>query len=227
MGCVTGYMCYARHMFALSQSGWTSGSLAAAALTVMIAGLNALGAAMILPQVRHVYRTRSAAGLSAIWVGMAIAVNTGWTAYGVANRQWGIVPVSAISVAAYIAIGAGLARFGGPVRSTLAGVAGGLSLALVPAFVYVARGWGATGLTLGVLYAVQLAPAVTRVHRSHDISGVSTATWILACVESLLWGIYGLAQRDVGLGAMAASGTIMSALVLVRVLAPRPEPSMA
>jgi uncharacterized protein with PQ loop repeat len=43
---------------------------------------------------------------------------------------------------------------------------------------------------------VMFLPQAWAVYRAPDVSGVSIATWCVAFLASLLWGMYGLMHRD-------------------------------
>lgn len=194
-------------------------------LSVVVIAANVLGGAMALPQAAKLIRSRQVHGVSPVWAGISAAVNAWWVAYGFGVGDVGIVPVSAVSVIAYVAIAVWLARYGtGPaLRTTAVVVLGGAAVATIPLTVLLVEGWGAAGVVLGALYGVQLSPAVVAVYRAVDVSGVSTATWLLAFLEAALWGVYGFARVDPGLLALAATGVSMSALVLLRLFARRPR----
>lgn len=191
----------------------------------VVAAANLLGAAMALPQARKLSRDRRVHGVSVTWAAASITVNAWWIAYGLGAGDLGIVPVSVVSVTAYLVITVCVTRFSPiPARSALApALAAGLAMTAIPLTTLLVAGWVVTGIALGALYGVQLAPAVVAVYRVVDVRGVSLATWLIAFAEAGLWGVYGLAGRDVGLMALAATGLLMSSLVLPRLLARRPR----
>ncbi|MAT05566.1 MAG: hypothetical protein CL424_11045 [Acidimicrobiaceae bacterium] len=194
-------------------------------LTVVVIAANVLGGAMAIPQARKLLRSRRVEGVSPTWAAVSAAVNAAWIPYGFATGDVGIVPVSVVSVLAYLSIAAGICRYGHlPVGAAVARMlTSAAAVLVVPAVVLVVEGWVAAGVTLGVFYGVQLTPAVVTVYRTVDVSGVSLATWVIAFVEAALWGIYGLGRGDAGLLSLAASGMFMATLVLVRLAARRPR----
>lgn len=194
-------------------------------LTFAVIAANVLGAAMALPQAAKLLRSRHVGGVSAGWAGMSASVNAWWGVYGIAVGDPAIVPVSVASVMAYSVIAVALVRFrAGSRRAALAPITAGFAaLGVVPLAAYAIGGWTSAGIALGALYGVQLTPAVVAVHRTPDVSGVSAATWVIALAEALLWGGYGLARVDAGLLALATTGTVMSAIVLVRLFVRRPR----
>lgn len=194
-------------------------------LTVVVIVANVVGATMAIPQARKVLRSRRVDGVSAVWAAISAAVNAAWIPYGLATGDVGIIPVSVVSVMAYLTIAVGICRFGdravGRVVVRMVASAGGILV--VPAAVLVVQGWAAAGVALGLLYGVQLSPAVVAVYRTADVSGVSTATWVIAFTEAALWGVYGFGRADAGLLSLAASGMFMASLVLARLVVRRPR----
>lgn len=186
-------------------------------MTSCVVAANVLGASMTMPQVRQIYATRLVSGVSAMWVGAGVAGNAWWLAYGIGTSDPGILPVSLLSVIAYSAIAIGLGRFG-DTAPTVRGLSVGLLTAAVPLPFALLWGWAGAGLVLGLLYGVQLAPAVIEVYRRVDLSGVSAATWAMASVEAALWGIYAWPQRNVGVLALGFVGVTLSMLVLLRLV---------
>jgi uncharacterized protein with PQ loop repeat len=194
-------------------------------LTVIVIAANVLGGAMALPQAVKLVRSRRVNGVSALWAGISATVNGWWAAYGLGIGDASIVPVSVVSVTAYLAIALAIARFGpAPGLRVVGAVTGSaIAISLLPLLALAAGDWATTGIVLGALYGVQLSPAVVAVYRAPDVSGVSTATWALAFAEAALWGVYGFARLDVGLVTLAATGLVMSTLVLVRLVLRRPR----
>ena len=192
-------------------------------LTLIVVLASVLGAVMAVPQALRLVRYRRVEGVSTAWAAMSTTLNAWWVVYGVGSGSWGIVPVSAVSVGAYLVILASLVRFsnvpnGTTIRKFLVAAIG---VGLIPVPVLLLGGWAATGVVLGALYGIQLAPAVVAVYRTEDVSGVSAATWSIAWAEALLWGFYGLAHADAGLMTLAATGLTFSTAVLARLLVGR------
>ena len=194
-------------------------------LTAVVVTANVLGGAMALPQAAKLIRSRCVDGVSPAWAGISATVNASWAVYGLGVGDLSIVPVSIVSVMAYLAIAVALVRYGdASAYRTIGLMTGcGAAVALVPMFALAVGGWAAAGVVLGALYGVQLSPAVVAVYRAPDVSGVSTATWAIAFAEAALWGVYGFVRLDAGLLTLAATGLVMSALVLARLLLRRPR----
>ena len=87
---------------------------------------------------------------------------------------------------------------------------------MVCVVVVASTGWMVLGVVLGVSYGVKLGPAVVKVWRSSDLSGVSPATWGLSGAESVVWGVFGWAVADGPILVYAMSGVLASVLILVR-----------
>ena len=194
-------------------------------LTLVVIAANVLGAAMAVPQARKLLRTRRADGVSVTWAAVSATVNAWWGVYGVAIDDVSIVPVSVVSVGSYVVITVGVLRFATASPRTvlppaLAAVA---AVSTVPVSALALDSWVSVGITLGALYGVQLLPAVLTVYRTVDVSGVAVATWAIAFAEAALWGVYGFVRTDVGLLTLAATGVVMSTLVMVRLFLRRPR----
>jgi uncharacterized protein with PQ loop repeat len=194
------------------------GLLNLSVMTLVAAGANVLGASMAIPQATRLIRHRRVEGVSAVWAAMSITVNVWWVAYAVGAGEWAIMPVAVISVAAYSAVAMALARYS-PARPR-AGVTSPLlaaaAIGSLPLLALTVGGWPVAGVVLGMIYGIQMLPAVIIVYRSHDLTGVSAATWTMAWSEALLWGIYGVAGRDPGLLSFGAAGLVVSTAILVR-----------
>lgn len=185
--------------------------------TLVIIAANVIGAAMAFPQAWRVLRHRQIAGVSPTWAAVSVTTNAWWVVYALAIGNPAIIPVAGISVIGYAAIVVGLARQGALGDGFGLALGSSVAVALVPLAALQLGGWPIAGLSLGLLYAVQLSPAVITAIRASDLLGVATGTWIVAAVESVLWGVYGAARGDLGLISLAVVGIIMSTIVLTRV----------
>ena len=210
---------------ALSPIAMLSTELSPVVLTILLVIANVLGAVMILPQVLRIRRRRSADGLSATWVGIGVGLNTWWVLYGVAEQLWGLLPVSTIAGGFYLVLVGQLAGLEG--RRAIWAAARGTAIALtVPFVALLAGGWTATGLTIGIAYAVQFAPATIAALRSTTIDGVAPLTWTMALVEALIWLTYGLATADVALQVGGSGGALMAAILMGRVAVGNHDPQL-
>lgn len=166
----------------------------------------------LLPQPLKLRRTGDAAGVSATAVTNATVSDAGWFFHGVTH---GLPPVWFASL---VAVPLDLwtlwhlrSRVG--VRALASGALWGVVLAVAA----IGGGRVAFGVALGASVVVNHAPQVWSALRSHSLSGISPATWWFGLTDALLWGGYGLAERDAALIAYglvlgAASVTVLSAL---------------
>jgi uncharacterized protein with PQ loop repeat len=187
-------------------------------LNLLAVSATVLGSGMALPQARRIARTRRIEGISATWIGVSVAINGWWIAYAVAAQIWVLLPVSIISVALYLTIGVFFVATVG--RSAVPGlVIGSVGLGMVPLPFLVGGGWALAGLAVGLCYGLQLLPAVIAACRTRALAGISSATWIIAWVEAVLWLGYGIGVVDAALIAGGAIGTAMATVILVRLAA--------
>ncbi len=67
--------------------------------------------------------------------------------------------------------------------------------------------------------ACNLLPAVVASLRTSALSGVSSATWIIALVEAALWLVYGVGVGDLALTLAGVVGAMMASVILARLAA--------
>ncbi len=184
-------------------------------LNALVISATVLGSGMALPQARQLARTRRTDGVSPTWVGVSMALNGWWLAYGFAAPVWALVPVSMISIGLYASMAVLFIRVGGPTgrRGLLIGAVG---LGMLPLPFLVIGGWELAGLAVGLCYGLQLLPAVVAVLRTRALAGVSAATWLIAWTESMLWLVYGLGVADPALIVAGTVGVVMSTVIVVR-----------
>ncbi len=184
-------------------------------LNALVISATVIGSGMALPQARQLSRTRRTDGVSPTWVGVSMAINGWWLAYGLAAPVWALVPVSTISIALYASMAVLFVQTGGGVarRGLLVGA---LGLGMIPLPFLLVGGWRVAGVVVGFCYGLQLLPAVLAVLRSRALSGVSAATWWIAWVESMIWLVYAAAVVDLALIVAGAIGVVMSTVILTR-----------
>lgn len=172
----------------------------------------------LVPQTVKLIRTRDTEGVSATWPAMGFVVNLGWFVYMIAQQLWAATLAPFVTFLSYLVVLWALRRAG---RSLRIGAwrAGGWGALL--ALVGVIGGWGPLGVALGLSIGVQLSPSVWSAYRSSDPSGVSPATWWIGLAEALLWGYYGLFNRDTGIITFGVVASIASVLMLLRYTATR------
>ena len=125
----------------------------------MVVVANVTGAGMIVPQVWRLYRVRGVDGVSAVWIGIGIALNLFWLGYALDRDLWALIPVSSLSLGLYAAMAVLYSHIVG-VRALARlsdGFVGGAAAPLVAVLV---DGWLLAGIVLGLAYTVQFSPAV-------------------------------------------------------------------
>ena len=174
-----------------------------------------LGSWMAFPQARRLARTRRIEGVSAVWIGVSLAINGWWLTYGLAAGVWALVPVSAISLVIYASMAA--IYIGTVGRSALTPMALGVfGLGMIPLPFLIVGGWSLAAIAVGLSYGIQLLPAVVSACRTRDLVGVSASTWLIAWVEAGLWLVYGLGVGDMALTLAGVVGVAMASIILAR-----------
>lgn len=186
-------------------------------LTLLVAVATILGVGMTVPQVVQIQRTRDFDGVSGVWVGVGLAMNAWWVLYGLHADLWSLIPVSAGAILLYAAMAVQAVVFVGP--SALRQLGAGLfGLGAVPLLVLIGFGWEATGYTIGLFYSVQFSPAVIAAYRTKTPTGISPMTWFMALIEAMVWAVYAADRGDGALFVGGTGGTVMSVLILARLL---------
>jgi uncharacterized protein with PQ loop repeat len=184
-------------------------------LNLLVVVATVLGSWMAFPQARRIARTRRVDGVSATWIGVSLAINAWWLTYGLVAGVWALLPVSIISLVLYGVMAWFFVLSVG--RAAVPGLALGVfGLGMVPLPFLVIGGWELAGVAVGLSYGVQLLPAVVASLRTSVLSGVSSTTWIIAAVESMLWLVYGVGVGDVALTLAGLVGVVMASVILVR-----------
>ena len=174
-----------------------------------------LGSWMAFPQARRLARTRHVEGVSAVWIGVSLAINGWWLTYGLVAGVWALVPVSAVSLVLYSSMA--ILYVGTVGRSALAGMSlGFFGLGMIPLPFLIIGGWPLAAIAVGLSYGIQLLPAVVSACRTRDLIGVSASTWLIAWVEAGLWLVYGFGVGDIALTLAGIVGLAMAAIILAR-----------
>lgn len=186
-------------------------------LNLLVVTATVLGSAMAYPQTRRIARTRQVDGVSATWIGVSIGINAWWLAYGVAADVFALVPVSAVALSLYGVMAYGFFRSVG--RHSVGQFALGLfGLGMIPLPFLLIGGWAFAGVAVGLCYGVQLLPAVVAACRTSFLAGVAPATWLIAWLEAAIWLVYGVGVGDTALVLAGGTGTLMAAIILVRLV---------
>lgn len=167
----------------------------------------------LIPQVKKLWRTKNADGVSATWATFGTVSNAAWTAYLISQALWLAVPSTAAMGIFYSITVVLIGRTG---RSTRTALALGTSWALVLAGAGVVGGWSGLGLVLGVSFGIQATPSVWTAFRTWAPLGISPGTWKLILIEGLLWLVYGIGHQDLPIVAFGILSSIASSLMLGR-----------
>lgn len=195
-------------------------------LPVLLVVANVTGVGMVVPQVVHLWRSRTLDGVSAVWVGVGVAMNLWWIVYGLAVDLWGVLPVSMGAALLYGAMACLLLSIAG--RSVVRPMAAGLvTPALVPLIGLATAGWQGAAMLIGLMYGGQFAPAAWTAVRSSSVAGVSSATWQMAWVEAVIWLFYGATTGDAALLVGGGGGVTMASVILIRLAFARSPRSKA
>ncbi len=187
-------------------------------LNLIVVAASVLGSGMALPQALKLARTQNVEGVSAVWIGVSVAINVWWTIYAIHESVWALLPVSTVSLALYLGMGVIYLRSVG--ASALPGFAvGSLILGMAPLPALLVGGWEAAGLAIGLSYGIQLAPAVFAAFRTRELDGVSPGTWVMSLLEAVLWLVYGAMISDIALLAGGTAGVVMATAILSRLAA--------
>lgn len=177
-----------------------------------------LAVASLLPQIRKLWSTRDASGVSSTWPALGLATNAGWTLYLSHQRLWLSVPSAVLMVFFYGLILLLLARAHRPLKAsaTRGVVWGGVLWGI-----WAGGGWLVLGVVLGSSAAIQVVPAIWTAFRTYAPSGISPGTWWIILVEAGLWGVYGVAYADLAIEVFAVTASATSVLMLARFYATR------
>ncbi len=165
-----------------------------------------------VPQVVRVLRTRSVAGVSGTTTWLGCVVNVAWCTYGIAR---GLVPVAVLSsayVVGYVTVAVLLVR-----RGNRRGIGPGALAAVALVGLVLVGGWGALGTVLALAVIPQFLPQVIEAWTADDLTGLAPGTYLIAVVDGVVWGGFGLVAGD---RPLMLYGVVMCS-VAVAVLVPR------
>jgi uncharacterized protein with PQ loop repeat len=155
------------------------------------------------------WRTGTAAGVSAVAAANAVTSATAWLAYGLAEDLPIVWIVSLIALVPGVWTLALLRReFDRPAV---------LGSALIAAAFIVSGVAGLLGLVLGLGVLVTAGPQVWRAVRDTDLTGIAPATWWIAVADAASWGLYGVVISDRAIQGYGIVLTASAAIVLARV----------
>lgn len=180
--------------------------------TVLALAGTCLAAVFLVPQIRRVFVTRDASGVSPAWAAFGVVTNSAWILYLVGQRLWAPAFAPALAFVTYGSLLAVMGRIGFGDRWAV------LATAYAGSLTAVALLAGVEGFAVALILtpAVQIIPEVGAKFRHASLRGVSPGTWWLGLAEAICWGWFGLIVGDgalVGYGAVTSFG---SAVILVR-----------
>lgn len=163
----------------------------------------------LLPQPVRLARRGATDGLSPLAAINALVSAVAWTAYGAVAH---LPVVWVVSLLAMIPCTWQVVLLWH--RTTRADLAWGGAFA---ATVVGAGLVGHLGFVLGGTVLVTTGPQVRAALVSSDLSGVAPATWRIALVDAVSWGLYGLVIRDGALIGYFVTLLVASLVVLARI----------
>jgi uncharacterized protein with PQ loop repeat len=197
--------------------------LAAAAATM-------LALVSMAPQVSRLWRTRDASGVALSSATIGIVSEAAWVHYTLGEGLWSAVPESVLATSINVILAVAVLRTGVARSRAAAATAAWAAVVLVAGV----AGPSSLGALLAVAYTLEVVPSVWAVHRTSAPTGVAAGTWVMVGVECVLWGVYGLAERDPALLTLGCVGTAAAGAILLRLHATRvhraavgPQPATA
>lgn len=160
--------------------------------------------ARLLPQPVRLARHGVAAGVSPLAALNAVVSAVAWIAYGLAAHLPVVWGVSVLALIPGIWQAVLLRR---QVRSSDLAWSGVFAAALA-----VAASSGLLGMALGGTVLVTAGPQLRTALISNDLSGLAPATWKIAIVDAVTWGLYGAAIGD---GALVGYFVVLLATSVV------------
>ena len=167
----------------------------------------------VVPQILRLLRTGRTEGVSPSWAAVGMTLNFGWIAYVVSQQYWITIPSIVVAIASFGVALYLMKRNGAAVRPSILFSA---AVAAASVVIQLAAGWTVLGTVLGLSNGLYLGPSVVAAWRSHTPVGVSPLTWVLAEVEGLLWGFYGVLVLAGPIMVFGATEALLSGLVLLR-----------
>jgi uncharacterized protein with PQ loop repeat len=181
--------------------------------TLLAAFASAIFLLRLVPQPIRLLRTGVSAGVSLLAALNATITDGAWIAYGVTAHLLAVWAVSAVALVLSVANVVLLRR--ATRTQDIAWALAWLALLLLAAL----AGRSETVLGAGVL--VTCGPQVWTVLRQREVHGVSPWTWVIAMVDALAWGSYGLVVGDAalqgyGVVLLACATAILARLAVVQ-----------
>ena len=173
----------------------------------------AFGAAISLPQLIRLLRTRTSAGLSVLMWQLLLTAGIGWTHHGFLTAQANIIVPNAIMAISSVAVLRLIQRDRHIPHArvwvlplVLAAILIGIDLFIGPL---------AYGIATSIPQVIGAGAQLVDVIRSIDIRGLSPIYLVLAVVVQLLWGSWSLLVKDSSVTVSASANGTVVALTLI------------
>lgn len=170
-----------------------------------------IGVTRAMPQLVRLLRARHAYGVSVDTAATSMLVSFGWAAYGMLTSQSAIIFASSASATIFALITLSALRFGRQMRELRIAPVWFVVLLLMGGF------GGAAGLSIALPISVLAAniPQILVAYKEGNLTDLSLGTWLLALTEGLIWGGYGIVQRDVSVLVNNTFLVITSTIIII------------
>lgn len=175
----------------------------------------ALGVTRAMPQLVRLLRTRHAYGVSVDTAATSLIVSSGWVVYGVLTNQPSISFASGATAIIFALITVAALRFGRRL----------LELTIAPVWLAVLLLFGSVGGAAGLSIVLPISvlaaniPQVWVAYRERNLADLSLGMWLLAFTDGVVWGSYGIVQRDLSVLVNNAFLVLTSAMIVALKLA--------
>lgn len=182
------------------------------ATTILGAFGTLIGLVRATPQLTRLVRARDAHGVSLDTAATSSIVSFGWATYGVLTEQPAVALATGASGIVFAAITVVAERLGRSTRELRAAPIWFLVLASAAAL----RGSDGLGFLLPISVLVANVPQIAAALREHDLTGLSTGTWLLSVSDGLVWGLYALASGDTSILVFGVLQLTTSSAIVLR-----------
>lgn len=170
-----------------------------------------VGVTRAMPQLVRLLRARHAYGVSVDTAATSMLVSFGWAAYGMLTSQSAIIFASSASATIFALITLSALRFGRQMRELRIAPVWFVVLLLMGGF------GGAVGLSIALPISVLAAniPQILVAYKEGNLTDLSLGTWLLALTEGLIWGGYGIVQKDIAVLVNNTFLVITSTIIII------------
>lgn len=176
--------------------------------------LTAVGCALCLPQIAHLLRSRTSAGVSLLAMVNGLFAYGFWTLWFVHEDDVGGV-VATVAPMAVWALATYLSFVYAPVSTWWPQLGWKVVLFPLVGAAALTVSWQVLGMLLAVAVSATVLPAAWTAWTESDLSGLSAGTWLLYLVETLAWGGYGLHTASLTVVVYGVVGATGSSAVLL------------